>query len=255
MSHAPRLEAGEVHIWCVKLACDSSELGRLEGLLVPAELSRADRLLDRQARDRYVAGRGFLRQTLGPYLGMLPQQILISEGEHGKPFLAGNDAAAGAIRFNLSHAGNLALFAMASEREVGIDVEEVSGEAPILDMAKISFSDREREELLQLPQELQRPAFYRCWTRKEAYLKGCGLGFSLPSDSFDVSLLPESPPALIAHRLLPDDPVRWRLLDLAVPEGFCAALAVEGRLPIIRYVTTCCACANDIGRQQPAGNY
>jgi hypothetical protein len=63
-------------------------------------------------------------------------------------------------------------------------------------------------------------------------MKACGAGFALHSNSFDVSLLPDSPAVLSA----PDDSTRWVLQDIAVPEDYCAALAVKGPTPIIRYM-------------------
>jgi 4'-phosphopantetheinyl transferase len=101
-------------------------------------------------------------------------------------------------------------------------------------MALRYFSVREQSELLSLPEDRHLAAFYRCWTRKEAYLKGCGSGFSQPCDSFDVSLLPGAPPALLQHRTSPYEPARWKIIDIPVPAGYCAALATEGETPVIR---------------------
>jgi len=80
-------------------------------------------------------------------------------------------------------------------------------------------------------------AFYRCWTRKEAYLKGCGSGFSQPSTCCDVSLLPAHPPAVLEHRINFAEPERWRLTDFTVPTGFCAALAMKGQIQKITFHT------------------
>jgi len=94
-------------------------------------------------------------------------------------------------------------------------------------MARRYFSQHEQEDLFTLLPEERLAAFYRCWTRKEAYLKGTGTGFSQPSTSFDVSLLPQQAPALLAHRGSPAEMDRWSICDLPVPEGYCAAIAVE----------------------------
>jgi 4'-phosphopantetheinyl transferase len=228
--------AGEVHIWVTPLDRQSAELTRLERYLSTDERLRSDRLLHRQTRDRFVAGRGFLRETLAMYLGLQPADLRFATGEHGKPRLI-EVAGSGQLCFNLSHGDDRAILAVASNCEVGIDLERIRDNLPFREMAQRFYSSRERAELFSLPEDRQLTAFFRCWTRKEAYLKGCGSGFSQPADSFDVSLLPGHPPALIEHRTSPGEASRWRLVDIPVSEGYCAALAVEGELPVIRCIT------------------
>jgi 4'-phosphopantetheinyl transferase len=228
--------AGEVHIRFGSLDLQGAELARRERYLSPDERVRADRLLDRQTRDRFVAGRGFLRETLARYLGREPVDLRFATGEHGKPGLV--EAPGGSsLCFNLSHADGSAILAVAGNREVGIDLERMREELQFREMAQQFYSLRERTELFSLPPDLQLAAFYRCWTRKEAYLKGCGRGFSQPSDSFDMSLLPGHPTALVEHRSTPGAASRWTIVDIPVPEGYCAALAVEGEIPVISFLT------------------
>jgi 4'-phosphopantetheinyl transferase len=217
--------ANEVHIHGETLA---TEITRY---VSPDEMRRADRLLDPSKRNLFMASRGLLREILGRYLGIQPQEIFFVVGAHGKPFLSANAASNDRLHFNLSHSGTLFLLAVAVDREVGIDVEQLRNDTPFPDMARLAFSPREQRELFALPDHLQRSAFYRCWTRKEAYLKACGMGFDLPSNSFDVSLLPETPASLIA----PGDLSHWILQDIRVPDGYCATLAVQESAPIIRY--------------------
>lgn len=232
----PELPAsGEVQVRAAPLDRPGAELARLERLLSADELARAGRLLDRLARDRFIAGRAFLRETLAGYLGEEPAAVGLAAGEFGKPCLADPEQG-GRLRFNLSHAGDRLLLAVAADREVGIDLELVREGLPLLEMAERFFSPRERAELFSLPPGQLPAAFYRCWTRKEAYLKGSGSGFSQPSDGFDVSLLPGHPPALLAHRRSPAEPARWSLIDLPVPEGYRAALAAAGGTPVIRFL-------------------
>jgi 4'-phosphopantetheinyl transferase len=112
---------------------------------------------------------------------------------------------------------------------VGVDMEKLRSDLPYRAMAERYFSAREQRELFGLPVALQIAAFYRCWTRKEAYLKGTGTGFTQPANGFDVSLLPDQPAALLAHRGLPGETERWSIRDVALPEGYCGAVAVEGQ--------------------------
>lgn len=225
---------GEVHIRLFNLALSATELTRFEQLLAPEELKRADRLIDHQVRNRFIAGRGLLRETLAGCLDRKPSDILIASNQYGKPILSGEDSNHG-LGFNLSHSGDLAIMALADRRELGIDLEQIREDLPYEAMAQQFFSRREQADLFSLPTELQRAAFFRCWTRKEAYLKGCGSGFSQPAHICDVSLLPGQPPALLADRIDPSQTSKWSLIDLDVPEGFCATLAVQSPLPTIIY--------------------
>jgi phosphopantetheinyl transferase len=78
-----------------------------------------------------------------------------------------------------------------------------------------------------LPAIARYQAFFNCWTRKEAYLKARGLGLSIPLSSFDVSLLPGQPAALLRTSQV-DDLNRWRLYELELGSGFVGAVAGFG---------------------------
>lgn len=221
---------GCVQVWLATFPSDAGELSRLAGRLSPDERLRAGRLIDPEVRSRFAAGRGFLRETLGRYLGEEPERLVFGTGEFGKPFLAGG-VKRGDLRFNISHAGNRLLLAVTTGKEVGVDLEFVRSDLDYPEMAKHYLSVRERSELLALPRNERLAAFYRLWTRKEAYLKGSGTGFSLPCTDFDVSLIPGHPPELLCHRVSPEETSRWTLTDIPVPEGYCAALAFEGEKP------------------------
>jgi 4'-phosphopantetheinyl transferase len=237
---APREESpllpppGEIHLLLTRL---STENGRepADSILSPDELARAGRLLRQDVRHRFIAGRTFLRRNLGHCLGRNPAGINLATNQWGKPYLGGEQAESG-LRFNLSHTHDWAILALALGTEVGVDLELISENVEFRPMALYFFSPREREELTSLPEGEQRAAFYRCWTRKESYLKGVGRGFSLPPDSFHVSLLPDHPPALLGHRTDPGEPERWSLADLPLPPGLCGAVAMEGRIRAVRLV-------------------
>jgi 4'-phosphopantetheinyl transferase len=166
---------------------------------------------------------------LAEYLEEEPEEIKLSEGEFGKPHLS-DHLQPDALCFNVSHAGDLLLLAFARGCEVGVDLEQLRGDLSYRTIAECYFSRREKEELFSLPSSEQISAFYRCWTRKEAYLKGTGSGFSQPSNGFDVSLLPHRPAQMLAHRASPGHPAAWTIRDVTVPEGFCAAVAFEASL-------------------------
>jgi 4'-phosphopantetheinyl transferase len=121
------------------------------------------------------------------------------------------------------------LVAVARGREVGVDIEQVRPEVAEERIPEQFFSPREVEVLRGLPAEQQVQGFFNCWTRKEAYVKAVGEGLSLPLDSFEVSLAPGEPAALLRTRPDPRDAERWVLSALRPGRGYAAALVVEGR--------------------------
>lgn len=221
MTPRPLPRDNEVHLYYLTLAQNESGLSRFYRYLSPPELGRAGSLKSDPARERMISGRGLLREILGGYLGIAPADVEIATGEHGKPCL---EDSADDLRFNLSHVDDLLIIAVAAGVEVGIDSERIAAEKPVHEMARLVFSQREQEELRALPASEQLHAFYRCWVRKEACLKACGRGFSLPGGSFDVPVNFEP----VQTTVTCDDSL-WHVRDIDVPENYCAALAAEAR--------------------------
>jgi 4'-phosphopantetheinyl transferase len=219
------LPADEIHVWSAALDQAAELVAALEALLGAPERERAERIRVDHVRDRFVVGRGLLRTLLGRYVGARPQDLLLTYGEHGKPFLAQPGP-----WFNLSHSGGLALFAFSSSAEVGVDVELADRRVDPLRIAGRFFSPGEVATLRSLPEALQRRAFLTCWTRKEAFIKARGDGLSLPLDSFDVTLAPFEPAALTRTAWSDGEPAEWELADLSDPQaGTVAAVAARRR--------------------------
>ncbi|WP_136513259.1 4'-phosphopantetheinyl transferase family protein [Geomonas edaphica] len=221
------LEDAAVRYGLLSLDRTAAERARLESFLSDAELRRGARLLDAKKRDEFLVGRGLVREVLAGLLRVEPREVEFSEGEFGKPFLRGEDELQDGRRFNVSHSGGMLLLAATRGCEIGVDLEEIREDLAFRPMAERYFSLREKEELFGLDPAEQLEAFYRCWTRKEAYMKGTGSGFSQPSTGFDVSLLPGEQPAMLAHRGDPREVERWSIVDLDAGPGYCAALACE----------------------------
>lgn len=212
---------------------DPDDVKRLRSSLSADELLRGDRLIVEAKKNRFLAGRGFLRETLSGYLGVPPREVQLGAGAYGKPFL--NDTSYPPIRFNISHAGEFAIIALTLQAEVGIDVELMDRDLSFPEIARRYFSTSEQSALFGLAVDERLDAFYRCWTRKEAYLKGIGAGFSRQSTSFDVTLVPGAPAEILSDRLFPEEANAWSLCDIDVPEGYLAALSHSGKAPKIRY--------------------
>jgi 4'-phosphopantetheinyl transferase len=121
------------------------------------------------------------------------------------------------------------LIGVVLSRQLGIDVEKIRADFATEKIAARFFSANEVRNLVSLSPEKRGAAFFSCWTRKEAYIKGRGEGLSYPLNGFDVSLLPGEPAALLASRTDPAEVSRWSLISLEPAPGYAAAVAVEGR--------------------------
>jgi len=221
----------EIHVWHAALDREEKVLGRLESSLSAEEKARADRFHFVNDRNRFVVARGLLRELLGKYLRQAPLDLEFSYGQHGKPSLSGGNASSG-LFFNLSHSAGLVVYAIARERNLGIDVEHVRPESAGEDIAKRYFSAREMSELQTLPPEERVRGFFHCWTRKEAYLKATGMGLQIPLDSFAVSLMPERP-----AQFLDGVESRWQLAAHDPAEGYVAAVVYDGAPCSLNYLS------------------
>jgi 4'-phosphopantetheinyl transferase len=133
----------------------------------------------------------------------------------------------------MSHSRDVALVAIADAKELGVDVEYIRADFATEEIARRFFSPREVEAFNALPSELRVAAFFRCWSRKEAYIKAIGRGLSQALDGFDVTLAPGIPAALL--RADKDDASRWSLSDIDVGEEYAGALMIEGEISNIRF--------------------
>lgn len=221
------LNPDEVHVWQVALEQDAPVIAQLRTLLHEDEAQRAARFHFAADQRRYIVGRGVLRLLLGKYLAIKPEQLRFTYNAYGKPELA-TTAHALPLHFNLSHSGEIALYAIAAQRVLGIDIERIRPELDWRALATHVFSPYEQATLTQLAPPEQLPAFFRCWTRKEAFIKARGMGLSLALEQFDVTLRPDEPPHLLATRDDPQEAGRWTLCDLPCPTSYAAALVVAG---------------------------
>ena len=218
------LDPDEVHVWAADL--DHLPEASLRGALSADERDRAGRFHFERDRRRFVVARGLLRLLLGRYLDVDPAALAFGYGPRGKPFLDGFEEP----RFNLSHSGGLALLAFASGRDVGVDIEQERPLPGSEDIALHYFSAWEAAELRRLRADEREAAFFRCWTRKEAFIKATGDGLSQPLDAFDVTLAPGEPARLL--RVLGEHEAarRFWLEDLRPAPDFAGALAVDGEV-------------------------
>lgn len=211
---AVTLAPHEVHVWRARLDVPPATLAELAAACRSEELVRAARFRFRRDHDRYLAARGLLRMILGSYLRRDPARLRLASGPHGKPYLLTPTGTAG-LRFNVAHADDLALVAVAWRREVGVDVEREDPHRMDLEVARRMFPAEDAQALETLPPPLRPRAFFALWTLREAYVKGTGLG--------------------LAETEAAAPPTSWTVRPLPIDAGYAAALAVERGAVTLRH--------------------
>ena len=210
-------------LWLIHIP--SFDLERVAGILTEVETAKAAAFRFFKDEKTYRVCRGVLRLLLGKYLNSPPNRIEFDQNAFGKPELP--DISNNNLFFNVSHSGEFGLIALNRENPIGIDLEFMR-EIDYWSLADSVFSDFEKEELSDIPISLLSEAFYSGWTRKEAFIKAIGKGFSFPLKEFYISLNPQNPVSDV-EILSEDSSVikKWKVIDISFHDQYRAAIAVE----------------------------
>lgn len=223
---AASVTGNAIEIVMTRLDVGSEALRAAAALLSEAERQRASRFVFGRDRHRFTVARSRLRELLGVRLDVRPESIELAYGNRGKPALARHFADSD-LHFNVSHCGDVAVYAFALGREIGIDVEAVRAIRDADDIAARCFSRHENEAYRALDPSDKPLGFFNCWTRKEAFIKALGHGLYHPLDSFDVSLAPGDPAKILRIEGAPGDHCSWHMEAFSPAPGLVAAVVVE----------------------------
>jgi 4'-phosphopantetheinyl transferase len=222
----PLHEDGAVHVWKTTTASlHPEDLAVLDS----AEREQAQRFRFQEDRDLYIHAHAALRRILSSYTAIPACDLFFERGPYGKPELRSHS-----LRFNLSHSAGNIVIAVALQ-EVGVDIEFMRADLDLLDIAQHFFSPRELALVAAAGAGITR-TFYRIWTCKEAYMKATGMGFSLPSRSFDVC--GDGQLGVLNSQTHPG----WSLSEFPCAEGFAAAVVTQGvtsKVHVCDYAESC----------------
>ncbi|MCP3821483.1 4'-phosphopantetheinyl transferase superfamily protein [Streptomyces sp. A3M-1-3] len=219
----PRLRQGRLDLWLLP----QPETAALHGPLAldeldEAERGRADAFRRPADRQRYVVAHIALRRLLAAYSRTAPQDIVFSRAAcprcgapHGRPVLVDSG-----VHFSLSHSPGAALIGVALS-PVGVDVEPLPRPERV-EVCTPALHPSERRELEEHAPGDRPALFARLWARKEAYLKGTGVGVG--GWMSDVYLGDEG-----AHT--PSRPAGWTVVDVPCGRDHAAAAAIRGHAP------------------------
>lgn len=221
-THLPFLLSPDtVAVWHVALDVTDDCEQRFFVQLDASEQQRAKRFYRRHDQKHFTVARGVLRHLLAKYLQISPEVIQFDYLAQGKPVLLDRS-----LQFNVSHSHGQALFAFARQGRIGIDLEQEDRDVEWASLSQRFFARAEHQAILALPASEQKAAFFRCWTRKEAYVKAHGDGLMRGLQSFEVSVGEEA--KLVADHDAPGEVASWQMQAISLPNiPFKAAVVVE----------------------------
>lgn len=220
------IKPDEIHVWWARTDSPAWDPSRMASLVSDDEKDRAGRFHFPRDQRRFIMVYGMLRTILGGYLGRRPAGLKFLNSPEGKPRL--DDAGAGAeLCFNLSHSRNLAVFGIALNRQIGVDVEHIRPLSNTASIAGRYFSESERNAILGTSPNERDRMFFLYWTIKEAYLKATGEGLSgLKKIRISCDVIGAHPdnPLMVAD----DSNQLWTVCPIHTASGYATAFAVEG---------------------------
>src|SRR5262249_42702143 len=83
---------------------------------------------------------------LAAYLQCTPGDVHFERNQHGKPFLPGPAV----LQFNLSHSSGALLVAVSRKQALGVDIERLGRQRPVLELARRYFDAEEAAALARI---------------------------------------------------------------------------------------------------------
>jgi 4'-phosphopantetheinyl transferase len=228
MADSIALTLGEVHAWHGWIGELSSTPGEPResdlAILSADERARGRRFVRQADRVRFAATHAAVRRVLARYLAVGPAEVRFGRtpccqcgsAGHGPPRI---DWPPTDITCNLSGSGDHWLLAVTRGRRVGSDIE-VPRDIDVGQLARGCLTAAEQQYLSGHREDGQLQVFYRCWTRKEAVLKACGVGLS--SSLQDLEVAPGGAGQVEVRHSCKAGPDLWVVQDLParpVPAG------------------------------------
>ena len=176
---------------CTSCALDTDEDIALDAallLLSDEEKQRANRFHFVRDRERYIRGRGYLRQIVAGRLGLAAESLELQKNAFDKPFVAGDP-----VYFNLSHSAGTAVLALCDKQPIGIDIEFIDRKIDFLEIGRTVFTENEMLHIQNAQEKERGQLFFNFWTAKEAYLKMLGVGMSLDPKKVSLEIIDGRP--------------------------------------------------------------
>ncbi len=223
------IDEEEIHLWHLdQVDFDLPTLARdCLSWLSDSELQRYYRYQFDSHRKQLLLSRVLTRLALSRYdSSIAPASWKFSQNEYGKPAISAEQNAA-ALYFNLSHSAQRAVLAVSRHSDIGVDIELSTKPRRIGAIAQRYFSPAESAAILALPVEQQQDRFYDLWTLKEAYIKACGMGLSIPLQHFSYGFAGDRGLTIEFDTQRGDSEQDWQFWQLDARSDYKLALAAK----------------------------
>lgn len=221
----------QIHVWSINLDINEKKITYLNSFLSEDEIIKASKFRFKKDKNCSIISRGTLRFLSGKYLNIDPKTIKFKYGKYGKPYYDLETE----LKFNVSHSGNLAVIAFVLNSDIGIDIEKLKYDFEVMDIVDNYFSRSEIESLNKFPVQDQVKGFYRCWTRKESFIKAKSKGLSFPLDAFSVSIDSDKKTELLETKWNKKEKDSWSLFSFSPQEEYMGAISVKDSLEDVKY--------------------
>lgn len=222
------MKSETVELWHGKVSAEDAHYQAYWRVLDETEQTHAGKIKNTLLHKRYVEVHGRLRNLLAKTLNQSPEKISIKKAEHGKPYLADYPE----LAFNLSHTADRLMIAVGRDCQLGVDIEICKPRINVSGLVNKCFAEEEVAYWTQLPETKKNQAFYRFWTRKEAFVKATGHGIALGLNQCVIN--PEKPTEFLRVPDLCGKASAWHVLDIELGEGVCSALVADKKFSVIR---------------------
>lgn len=179
-----------VDIWITNIdeGIDADLLREYGDILSTEEITKMRALPSQEVRARYLITRAMVRCVLSRYTNIHPSEWKFSATPYGRPVVASSWGLSSPLSFNVAHSENLIALVVATERDVGIDIERIARNVDSIELARCFYFPVEAADISSRIEPYRSYRFMEYWTLKEAYVKACGLGLSVPFDHFSFDL-------------------------------------------------------------------
>lgn len=223
-----RLGDSEIQIWKLDLSNIYNWNPYLR-LLTDEEVNKGNSFKFEINRNQFLAGKVCSKLLISNILKLPPKSIIFKKTPNDKPYLSGLP-----IHFNISHSKNYVIIGITKLATLGVDVEFINRDFEITKLSRRFFSQEEAKQVNDSLNTDPYMSFYKCWTKKEAFIKAHGDGLNIPLTNFQVNIHSQKS-TLLQLDLNTEKANDWIIEEIAMPSNYSAAFCTNAHDYNVRF--------------------